>query len=61
MGTRVYDFDLVCIWFYDSTIVFYYFGSRIYLKIWNGNPPSIILFGQECFVCLRSFIVPYKF
>lgn len=34
---------------------FYYCVSVMYLKIWNCNPFSIVLFAQDCFLLLKVF------
>lgn len=40
---------------------FYYSGSVMYLKIWNCNPSSSVLFAQYCFGSPEFLWFPYGF
>lgn len=65
MFTQVSVFDFVPL-LYVSVLepvpsCFYDYGSVMYLKTRNCHLPNLVLFVQDCFEYLGSFVVPYEF
>ena len=60
LGSLFYSTDL-CVCFMPVPYCFDYYSLVVQFQVWEHDTSGFILFSQDCFGYLGTFVVPYKF